>query len=203
MTRKMDDSRLRLSDPLSRKRRALLADVGHQRHEARPLDGVLDSALEGGAIAAAFAAKQLALGSAKFFESLHVFIIHEGRPRTSFFGAKPATILPAPSELLANHVCLRPLISVKTAIQTDGSITLAMDHPSVNLTQRRPSFLSAADGSAYCASALSRISGMSPFGFRAEAEGKVDSEGVTLCRAWTAATMPRPMQETAKAGAIR
>src|SRR5579871_4705031 len=84
-------------------KRELLADVGHQRHEAGAFDGILDGALKGGAVAAAFAAEQFALAGAELFERLHVLVINERRPRASFFGAEPAAILSAPSELLANH----------------------------------------------------------------------------------------------------
>ena len=74
-----------------------------QGHEARPFDGVLDSTLKGSAVAAAFAAEEFALAGAELLQGLHVFVIHERRPRTAFFGAEPAAIFPAPPELLANH----------------------------------------------------------------------------------------------------
>jgi len=109
-----------------------LADVGHQRHEACSLDGVFDGALESGAVTAALAAEQLALGGAELFKSLNVFIVHKGWPWTSFFGTEPAAILPAPSEFLANHVRLCPHLSVEIPVPIDGSITIATKHPGVN-----------------------------------------------------------------------
>src|SRR5436190_140506 len=82
---------------------ALLAHVGQQRHEAGAFDGVLDGALERGAIAAALAAEQLALAGAKLFEALHVLVIHEDGAWAALLGAKPAAILSASAEFLANH----------------------------------------------------------------------------------------------------
>src|SRR5579872_5222820 len=84
-------------------RSALLADVGQQSHEAGPLDGVLDGALEGGAVAGALAAEHLALAGAELLQGRHVFVIDEGRPRTTLFGAEPAAVLATPPELLPNH----------------------------------------------------------------------------------------------------
>src|SRR5262245_12102081 len=92
----------------------LLADVRHQRHEARPLDGVLDGALEGGAVAAALAAEQLALAGAKLLERLHVLVIDEGWPRAALLCAEPAPILPSSTELLADHRLSRPTFGVTT-----------------------------------------------------------------------------------------
>src|SRR5437879_4913021 len=89
-------------------RSTLLADVRHQRHEAGPLDRVLDRALEGGAVAAAFTAKELALAGAHLLHALHVFIIDKRGPRAAFLGAEPAPILAATSKLLANHSDLAP-----------------------------------------------------------------------------------------------
>src|SRR5439155_915857 len=59
--------------------------------------------LEGGAVAGPLAAKQFTLAGAELLESLHVLVIDERGPRASFFGAKPASILPAATELLPNH----------------------------------------------------------------------------------------------------
>src|SRR4051794_40281513 len=81
----------------------LLADVGQQRHEARPLDGVFDRPLKGRAVAAALAAEELALAGAKLLEALHVSVIDEHGARAAVLGAEPAAILPTPTELLANH----------------------------------------------------------------------------------------------------
>src|SRR5437588_12427512 len=80
-----------------------LADVGHQRHEARAFDRVLDGALEGGAVAAAFAAKEFALAGAELFEALNVLVIDEHGAGTPFFGAETTAVFTASSELLANH----------------------------------------------------------------------------------------------------
>src|SRR5260370_30169284 len=82
---------------------ASLPDIGHQRHEACAFDRILDRALERGTIAGALAAEELALTGAKLLQRLHVLVVHERRPRTALFRAEPAAILPAPSELLANH----------------------------------------------------------------------------------------------------
>src|SRR5206468_8631157 len=79
------------------------ADVGHQRHEAGALDGVLDGPLEGGAVAAPLAAEQLALAGAELFQGLHILVIHKSRPWAALLGAEAAAILPAPSQFLANH----------------------------------------------------------------------------------------------------
>src|SRR5258708_34133861 len=88
---------------LKRDRHALFPHIRHQSHEPRPLDGVLDSALEGGAVAAALAAENLALVRAQFLERLHVLVIDERRPRTALARAKPAAILPTSSKLLTDH----------------------------------------------------------------------------------------------------
>ena len=72
-----------------------LPDIGHQRHEASPLDGVFDRPLEGGAGTAPLFAIQLALARAKLLETLHVFVIHIGRPWAAFLGAEPAAIFPS------------------------------------------------------------------------------------------------------------
>ena len=81
----------------------LLTDIGQERHEARPLDGVLDGSLEGGAVAAALAAEELALAGAEFLESRHVFVIDERGPGAAFLGAEAAAVLTAASELFPNH----------------------------------------------------------------------------------------------------
>src|SRR5262249_53415412 len=80
-----------------------LADVRHQRHEARSLHSVLDRALKRGAVAAALAAEHLALTGAELLERLHVLVVDEGRPRAAFLGAEAAAILAAAPEFLANH----------------------------------------------------------------------------------------------------
>src|SRR5207244_1619621 len=85
-----------------------LADVWHQRHEACPLDGILARPLEGGAVATALPAEELALACAQLFQRLHVLVIHEGRSRAALLGAKATPVLPAPSKLLANHRIPRP-----------------------------------------------------------------------------------------------
>src|SRR5262245_46186758 len=84
-----------------------LADVGHQSHEAGALDGVLNGALEGGAVSAALAAEQLALAGAQLLERLHVLVVDERRPRAALFRAEPAAVFPSPTELLPNHELLR------------------------------------------------------------------------------------------------
>ena len=56
-----------------------------------------------GSVARTFAAEQLALAGAHLLEAGHVLVIHERRPRATFLGAKAATILAAPTQLLANH----------------------------------------------------------------------------------------------------
>jgi hypothetical protein len=79
------------------------AHIRHQCHESRSFDGVFDGALKGGAVAAAFAAEDLALVRAQFLERLHVLVIDERGSRAALLRAKPATILPTPSKLLADH----------------------------------------------------------------------------------------------------
>ncbi len=81
----------------------LLANVWYERHEACSLDGVLDGALEGCAIAAAFATKELALVGTHLLQALHVLVINERGTRASLFCAKPATILATTPKLLADH----------------------------------------------------------------------------------------------------
>jgi hypothetical protein len=73
----------------------LFTDVGHQGHEAGPLNGVFDCSLECGAGAAPLLAVQLALAGAELFETLHVFVIHVSRSRAAFFGAEPAAVFPS------------------------------------------------------------------------------------------------------------
>jgi hypothetical protein len=75
--------------------RGLFTNVRHERHETRPLDRVLYGTLKGSAVATALAAEELALTGAKLLEALHVLVIHERWPRTSFLGAKTAAVLPA------------------------------------------------------------------------------------------------------------
>jgi hypothetical protein len=84
--------------------RRLLADIWQQCHEPGALNGHLDSPLKGSAIAAAFAAEELALAGAHLLEALNVFVVDKGRPRAAFLGAEPAAIFPSPSELLADHL---------------------------------------------------------------------------------------------------
>ena len=72
-----------------------LPDIRHQRHETGPLDGVFDRSLEGSAGAAPLLAVQFALARAKLLETLHVFIVHVGRPRAAFLGAEPTAIFPS------------------------------------------------------------------------------------------------------------
>jgi len=81
----------------------LFAYVWHEGHEPRALDGVFDGALEGGAVATAFAAKELALAGTHFLQARHVFVIHERGARAALFRAKTAAILSSPTELLTNH----------------------------------------------------------------------------------------------------
>ena len=83
--------------------KTLFPNVGHEGHEAGSFDGVLDGALKGGAVAAAFAAEKLALAGAHLLHALHVFVIDECRAGAAFLGAKTATIFPATSKFLANH----------------------------------------------------------------------------------------------------
>ena len=59
-------------------------------------------------IAAALAAKQLALARAKFLKPLNVLIVDVGRTRTSVFRAKPAPILSTAPEFLPNHKSVSP-----------------------------------------------------------------------------------------------
>jgi hypothetical protein len=84
--------------------RGLLADIGKQCHEPGAFDGHLHGALKRSTIAAALAAKELALAGAHLLEALNVFVIDKGRPRTALLGAEPAAILPSSSKLLADHV---------------------------------------------------------------------------------------------------
>jgi hypothetical protein len=74
----------------------LFSDIRQERHKAGAFDGVLNGALECGAGAAPFPAIQLALAGAEFLQPLHVLVIDVGWPGTTFFCAKPTTIL-APS----------------------------------------------------------------------------------------------------------
>src|SRR5205823_4544886 len=80
-----------------------LADVGHQRHEAGPLDGVLDRPLEGGAGAGALAAHPLALVVAQLLQGHHVLVIDGRGPRAALLGAEAAAVLPVAAEFLADH----------------------------------------------------------------------------------------------------
>src|SRR5262249_23752404 len=112
-------------------RGTLLADVGHQRHEAGPLDGVLDDALGAVAVAAELAAEELARAGAELLQRLHVLVIDESRPGTTFFGAEPAAILPAPPELLADHrvLCLdRPNLG---NVPAEQALNLGLPPPRV------------------------------------------------------------------------
>src|SRR5262245_24417401 len=81
----------------------LLADVGHQGHEAGPLDGQARRPLKRGAVARALAAEQLTLAGAHLLERLNVLVIHKGRPRAAFLRAEPAAALAAFPKLLPNH----------------------------------------------------------------------------------------------------
>jgi hypothetical protein len=82
---------------------ALLPHIGYQSHEAGTLDCILDGPLESSAIAAAFAAEELALAVAQLFQGLHVLVIDKGWPRAAIFGAKTAAVFPASPQLLPNH----------------------------------------------------------------------------------------------------
>jgi hypothetical protein len=84
--------------------RRLLTDIRQQCHEPGALNGHLDCPLKGSAIAAAFAAEELALAGAHLLEALNIFVIDKGRPRAAFLGAEPAAILPPSSELFADHL---------------------------------------------------------------------------------------------------
>ena len=101
---------------------ALFADVRHESHEASPFDGVLDGALEGGAVAAAFATEQLALAGTHFFQALHVLVIDKSGTRASFFRAESATIFPATAKLLANHRTKPHATTMLVIFQTKLSI---------------------------------------------------------------------------------
>jgi hypothetical protein len=101
---------------------SLLANIWHQCHEASTLDGVFDSALEGGAVAATFAAEQFALAGAHFLQALHVFVIDKSRTRASLFSAKAATIFAATTELLANHRKKTSQVDVQRASSGESSI---------------------------------------------------------------------------------
>ncbi len=83
--------------------KGLLAHVGHQSHEASPLDGILDRALESRAVPTAFAAEKLALTGAKLLQGRHVFVINKSGPGTPLLGAKPATIFPTTTKFLPHH----------------------------------------------------------------------------------------------------
>src|SRR5215510_2716021 len=93
-----------------------IADVGHQRHEAGPLDGILDRALERGAVAAAFTAHHLTLHIAELLQGCHVLVVHEGGARAALLRAEAAAILPATSHLLADHLSA-PIVGGKERSQ--------------------------------------------------------------------------------------
>src|SRR5262249_43099862 len=102
---------------------------------------------EGGAVAAALAAEQLALAGAKLLEALHVFIIYERRPGTPFLGAEPAAVFPSPSELLADHryphshsfVLVRSTPKQTINIGKDGKTVNGQARPKKAPTCRLPS----------------------------------------------------------------
>ena len=110
---------------------SLLADVGQESHIASPLDGVLDRSLEGGAVAAALAAKEFALARAHLFQTLHILVVDEGRPGAALFGAEPAAIFSASSQLLANHGFLA-LSLLEPIIQSTEEIKIAICALAVN-----------------------------------------------------------------------
>src|SRR5262249_47760354 len=81
----------------------LLADVRHEGHETGSLDRILDGALEGGTIAAAFAAEELPLTRAHLLQARHILVVHVSRPRASFLGAEATAILSSSTQLFPNH----------------------------------------------------------------------------------------------------
>src|SRR4051794_38116876 len=85
-----------------------LARVGQERHEPGALDSVLNGALESGAVPAALAAHELALGRGQLLQDVNALVVHEGRPWAALLGAKTTAILPAPALLLHHHSSCRP-----------------------------------------------------------------------------------------------
>jgi hypothetical protein len=85
----------------------LLADVRQECHEPRTFDGVLDSPLKRGAIAAPLATEKLALIGTHLLQALHVFVVDESGARAAVARAKSATVLASSSEFLADHEILR------------------------------------------------------------------------------------------------
>src|SRR5262249_11523269 len=85
----------------------LLAAGGQQGHEPGPLQRRGGGPLEGGAVAGALAAEQLALAGAELLEALHVLVVHERRPRAAVLRAEAAAVLAAPAQFLTNHCPVR------------------------------------------------------------------------------------------------
>jgi hypothetical protein len=78
-------------------------DVGHQRHESRPLDRGAGGSLKCRATAAALARKHLVLVGAQLFEQTDVFVVDIGGSGATIPSAKPAAILTIASKLLPRH----------------------------------------------------------------------------------------------------
>src|SRR5258707_11377673 len=114
-----------------------LADVWHQGHEAGALDGVLDGALERGAVAAALAAEDLTLAGAELFQCLHVLVIDERGARATLFRTETAAVLPALAKLFANHRGIR-LVRVEcwSSANRGGTVKIAIPRRTVNETAR-------------------------------------------------------------------
>ena len=81
----------------------LFADVRHQRHEASAFDGNADRTLERRTSAAPLAAKEFALGGAKFLQAGNVLVIDEGGSGTAFLRAEPTFARILPLQLLPDH----------------------------------------------------------------------------------------------------
>jgi hypothetical protein len=80
------------------------ADVRHQRHESRSLDGCARGSLKRCAASASLAGEQLVLIGAQLLEQTDVFVIDIGGAGATLPSAKPAAILSVASKLLPRHI---------------------------------------------------------------------------------------------------
>lgn len=85
----------------------LFADVRQHREKSRPLYCILNCALIGGAIPAAFAAKEPALARYHLLKQRDVLVIDVSGSWAALRGAEAATILPSLSHSLAGHFVFR------------------------------------------------------------------------------------------------